>query len=326
MSINQLPSPTGQNPAGMLKRRIWTAVRILLSLALLWNAGRLIDWQALQDTPLDINPAWFLLALLCLVVSNSLAGLRWGWLMRAGGFKASLRRYTSLYFTGGFINQGLPTTLGGDGYRAAQAAHGEERVRKSVLIVALDRSLGLLGNLLLGAIGLAAAGDVLGLWAPRLGWAALIVLLLGILSAGVLLHRPRVLAWLEPLLTRFHLHEAMAAIRRAYGWPFNVGQLALSVGIHFLGILAFGCCMLAFGLMPPIDGLLVGMPALVLLIMLPISISGWGLRETTLAAVLLLWGVSPSLTVLASVSFGAINLISWLPGMYRLIRKKKHGH
>jgi len=72
----------------------------------------------------------------------------------------------------------------------------------------------------------------------------------------------------------------------------------------------------------PIEALMIGLPALSLLLMLPISISGWGLREATLSSVLVLWGVDPSLTVLASVSFGAFSALCALPGLYPLLKFK----
>jgi len=70
---------------------------------------------------------------------------------------------------------------------------------------------------------------------------------------------------------------------------------------------------------------MVGLPALAILMILPISISGWGLRETTLSAVLALWGVPSGITVLASVSFGVIGLVICLPGAIFLFRRGKQG-
>ena len=71
-----------------------------------------------------------------------------------------------------------------------------------------------------------------------------------------------------------------------------------------------------------IEALMIGLPALSLLLVLPISISGWGLREATLTSVLALWGVSPSLTVLGSISFGAMTVLCILPGAYVLLKRK----
>lgn len=68
---------------------------------------------------------------------------------------------------------------------------------------------------------------------------------------------------------------------------------------------------------------MVGLPALGLLTMLPISISGWGLREATLSAALALWGVDPSVSVMASVSFGLITVIVYLPSAFALLKRRQ---
>ena len=68
---------------------------------------------------------------------------------------------------------------------------------------------------------------------------------------------------------------------------------------------------------------MVGLPALGLLMMLPISISGWGLREATLSTTLVLWGVDSGITVLASVSFGIVTLVTYLPGALSLLQRRR---
>jgi hypothetical protein len=67
----------------------------------------------------------------------------------------------------------------------------------------------------------------------------------------------------------------------------------------------------------------VGLPALGLLMMLPISISGWGLREATLSTTLALWAVDSGITVLASVSFGIVTLVTYLPGAISLLKRRR---
>ena len=71
---------------------------------------------------------------------------------------------------------------------------------------------------------------------------------------------------------------------------------------------------------------MVALPALGLLTLLPISISGWGLRESTFATVLVLWNVDPTITLISSVSFGLVNLLTSLPGAWALLQRARHHH
>ena len=66
---------------------------------------------------------WLIAAAIAICCAFICGGLRWGFLMRSVGLQGSLKTYVALYFAGGLINQGLPSTLGGDSYRAITATH-----------------------------------------------------------------------------------------------------------------------------------------------------------------------------------------------------------
>jgi glycosyltransferase 2 family protein len=77
----------------------------------------------LRETKIAIEPGWFALwRLPYLSIANLLAVVRWGWIMRSMGLRLPISRYITLYFAGGLINQGLPSTIGGDSYRAVEGS------------------------------------------------------------------------------------------------------------------------------------------------------------------------------------------------------------
>lgn len=310
-----------------LSPRAWLIIRLGLSGGLLWLAFRGIDWPALVASSQQVKPRWLGLALCLVLVSNTLAACRWGWIMRQAGLHQPWQRYIGLYFAGGLINQGVPSTLGGDTYRAVQGSRGGVKdgpsVRYGLLAVLLDRGMGLLGNVALGALGLVMGGAVMANWLPDLGALILVLLVGALLLAGALFNQP----WLQRLLARglklARLPAGMPAIGSVLRWPVNLAQLLVSLTVHFLTMATFGACLLAYGVEVPLQALMIGLPALGLLLMLPISISGWGLRETTLSAVLLLWNVPNSATVLSSVTYGLIVLLGYLPATWILVKSKK---
>ena len=349
MPMSSIPQSTPKTPSRWksILKRAWPTIRILLSIALLWKATSGIDWHALLDSEIKMEPAWLIAAALAICCAFICGGLRWGFIMRSAGFEGSLKSYIALYFAGGLINQGLPSTLGGDSYRAITATHftnddklsaakelDEElhhsvdlghatpKLRLSFAMTLVDRLLGLAGNNLLGGIGLILGGATLATWGQDLGYAVIGVML----SAGIII--AFILAWtktrqlLQKILDRLQMNNAMPGIQLVFSWPINIAQALFGIGIHSCTILAFSFCLRAYGAEAPISSLMIGLPALSLLLMLPISISGWGLREATLSSVLALWGVNPSLTVLASISYGAITVLSVLPGAYFLLKRK----
>ena len=328
-------------------KSLWPYLRVVHSLLLLWLAARNIDWHALNTTKIDIQPLWFVLALALLISANLLAVVRWGWLLRSLGLYRPVSDYISLYFAGGLINQGLPSTIGGDSYRAVEASrlakqheanqptlaqelhqpidlqHAPPRLRLGFLSVAFDRGLGLVGNNILGALGLLLSGALIAPWGPTVGGWVLGVMLGGAVIGALLLKIARTRALIHALLHKIGLGQALKGVDTAFGWPQVAIQLTISVLTHTIALCSFWFCLRAFGIFAPFTALMVGLPALGLLMMLPISISGWGLREATLSTALAMWGVDSGVTVLASVSFGIVTLATYLPGALSLLRRRR---
>lgn len=325
----------------------WVVVRVTLSVLLLWLAARNIDWVALTQSQIELRPGWLVLAWITLILTNALASSRWAWLTRQMGFHGSWMTFCKNYFACGLINQGLPTTIGGDSFRAIAAArqgsrqaqetladtlhqpidlkHAPPKLRQSFVAVVLDRTLGLIGNNILGAIGLVLAGATVAAWLVPVGWLVLAGMVGGMTLFAVLMRFDVPSRLLQRLLARLNMPSAIQGIRVAFGWPYAWFQMGLSLIIHLLTLMAFGFCLRAYGVHAPFEALMIGLPALSLLMMLPISISGWGLRETTLSAVLMLWNVEPGLTVLASVSYGLVTLVTYLPAAFVLLKRKQQG-
>ena len=57
---------------------------------------------------------------------------------------------------------------------------------------------------------------------------------------------------------------------------------------------------------------------------LPVSIGGWGVRETTALAIAFLLGLSISASVTVAIVYGLTNLLCSMPGMYFLANRKSN--
>jgi uncharacterized membrane protein YbhN (UPF0104 family) len=323
----------------ILLKKTWPTLRIALSILLLLKVFSQIDWPSLEKALPSIQSQWLVLALAFLLIGNACAGFRWGVLMRMGSIHQKMRKFILLYFTGNLINQGLPTTIGGDSYRAVAALdnlaikngqkdlkldfeHAPPRLRKSFFIVGIDRTLGLAGNSLLGALGLAIGGKTIGEWASNLGLFLLIIMVIGALCIASCLQYPKTRLTIKKFLRKMGLQDALIVTRQAWGFPTIFIQLPFAIGIHLFTLASFWACLKALGISAPMEALMIGMPALGLLLMLPISISGWGLRETTLAGMLALWGLNPSIVILSSILYGAITVVTFLPGLPTLLKQR----
>jgi hypothetical protein len=156
----------------------------------------------------------------------------------------------------------------------------------------------------------------------RLGWVLLLGILCALLSVAVLLTQQACVNFLARMLGRVGCADALPGVKASLSWPGIGIGLSLALATNVLTILGFACSLRAFGGQAPFFALMLGMAALSFLLILPISISGWGLREVTLSALLAYWAVSVTDTVLAGLSFGLIALLVYLPGMIVLWRQK----
>lgn len=317
-----------------LRKKVFLSLRVVFTVILLARVFYIIDWQSIQIALPKIQMYWLILTLCFLWLSNALSGLRWGFIMRSGGFSYPYLEYVRWYFSGGLINQGLPTTIGGDSYRAISAFDAiigsslnslqSQPNRKSAFFnVALDRSMGFAGNSILGAIGLGLGGAVFNDWLSELGWALCIAMLLGAVFITCLIYWPVSRKMYQMTISKLDIKNAYSSTISVWGWPQIIIQIPLAVGIHFLTLAAFWGCLKACQINAPIESLLIGIPALGILMILPISISGWGLRETSLAGILGFWGLDSTLVILSSLLYGLMTFVAFLPGLLRLIIKNR---
>ena len=301
--------------------------QILISLLLLINILRTLDIGLILNLRQEVNPHWIFLSIFVINCSFILSGLRWGLLMKNAGFSKTLFQYVGIYFSGSLINQGLPSTLGGDAYRALVIAKENEAglrlelVALSFKVVFFDRIIGLIGNVGIGSIGLMFGGEVIApIWNSIgiliVSFIAIIYFFLGIITT----HKYRNLT--KRFFKSIKLEDIFSTFEYVFSFPNYILQFSVSLLIHLLNLIALGCCIKAFGESVPIEALMIGVPAVSLLTVLPLSISGWGLRETTLTAILVNWKINSSITILGSVCYGGLVVFCLTPGIYYLIYNK----
>jgi ADP-heptose:LPS heptosyltransferase/uncharacterized membrane protein YbhN (UPF0104 family) len=258
-------------------------IRLIFTLAFLGWLGSRIDWPSVVQGLRTSQPLWFLLAAFLLMLSSILAGLRWAILMKKAGFRQMpMLRWQTLYFAGSLINQGLPTVMGGDSFRAWQAARPHKAAlitppsapgfRLAIGTVVLDRTLGLIGNLMLGCLGLISLTS--GLFevasistrdaeysvlrdllfadsTAQLGMTLLSLMLVGLVVLATLLRGTWLKRRLSHLLQKQHMVGLWSAIELAYGFRWILPQTLLAVSIHALGVTAMAACLYGIGVTPP---------------------------------------------------------------------------
>lgn len=107
----------------------------------------------------------------------------------------------------------------------------------------------------------------------------------------------------------------------------GIAIVALGVFSHVLFSLMFYVLGRGLGIDIGLTDCLVFIPAVVLMIMLPISISGWGVREQAMVTAFSLTGMAEPQALLLSVVGGGVVTLMSLPGLFswQSLKKKEAG-
>jgi glycosyltransferase 2 family protein len=236
--------------------------------------------------------------------------------------RTSFSALTSSFLVATFFNNFLPSNIGGDVIRVTDTAPAAGSKTLAATIVLIDRGMGLLGLVLVAAIGasltvrLASSADPLNavvLWAG-FGIAAVIAVPALMMPKGVasVLRPIRVVhpEWIDERIVR--LTDALSRFRQAPGALIGcfVGAIAVQ------GILVLFYLAIATSLRIPIGAaeLAVVIPVSFIVQMLPISMNGFGVREATFGLYFARLGLPLESALLLSFTGAALIMLVSLAG------------
>lgn len=296
----------------MIRRPPVPALRALVSLGLLAALALWLEPAAIVRHIQEVDPFWLAAALALGTLQFGLSAERWRRTAARLDVPLGKRRALADYYVSGFANQVLPGGVIGDAGRAWRHSRTSGRPGPAVRAVILERASGQF-VLLLALFATLAATDPGAMLLARLdtaagpGWmvAALIVILpaAGLLATG---RSGRLPGWLMSLA-----RDAHRALLMRGAWP---AQLVLSLAVLATYCAMFACAGRMIGADAPSATLAMIAPVVLLAMLLPISVAGWGVRETAAAGVWAALGWPAAEGVAVSVAYGALCLLASLPG------------
>ena len=304
----------------MTKQRWVLVARTVASIVMLWLLLTRIASADMQE----LWPGWtaktvlFLSCALALTLLGLvLSTIRWQQVLSAMGIRAGLRRLLSYYLAGQFVGNVLPSTIGGDVLRVSRLARDTGEAPGTFASVVLER---LTGWLVLPVISLVAF--VVNPNLTHLGVAtkvaiglavgtllALALVLVAAANRGIgrrLASRDgwrRFVSAVHLGLDQFRTHPAAAASVLLVGFAYQlVLVLAALMAAKALGVDVGPTALLAF------------FPAVAIAQVLPIGISGLGVREGAFVLFLHPLGVPAEQAIALGLLLYALNLVVSLLG------------
>lgn len=294
-------------------------IKISISLCLLFLLFKNVNPSETLRVISLITPYWLVLALALQLASSAVASFRWYLIMQRIGFPYPFSFYLRSYFKGVFFNQGLPTSIGGDGIRILDCSRNNGSTLNSFYGVFIDRIVGLAGLLLLNIGALLFNFSLL----PRKIHYLLLGILVCLATGLVLLFFLRNFPFIRKIKPLAMLGELSERYYQVYANSWDTTQqLTLSVIIHLFAMTAFYVLGRGMGLDYPLQVYLILVPPVILLTILPISLAGWGVREGALVGFFLLIGADKSKVLSFSILYGLLLLVSSLPGLLAYLTQK----
>jgi uncharacterized membrane protein YbhN (UPF0104 family) len=298
------------------KQAISLALRISLSVAMLavlvWRVPSFDADQVIPELTTR-TVLWLIAAAALTLVALVLSALRWQKVLDALDIHAGLRHLLSHYLAGQFVSNVLPTTIGGDVLRVTRLSRETGESPGSFASVVLER---LTGWLVLPVISV--AGFLLNPGLRHLGNATRIALGLGfatLIALVVLLY----VAANARLAGRYAaredwrrflgaVHLGIDRLRRDPGSALMV--LFVGFAYQFALVLAAVAAAQALGLgeAAGLTALIAFFPAVAIAQVLPIGISGLGLREGAFALFLGPLGVATEEAIALGLLLYLLNL------------------
>jgi uncharacterized protein (TIRG00374 family) len=291
-----------------MRKALSLVVKVAVSALLLYVALRSVDIASVKDRFSQIDLRWIGIGLLLLLVQVFVLAMRWRLIVIRCGANLPLPQAFRFSMIGAFFNQTLPSSVGGDAVRIWLVSK-QANWRVAVYSVLLDRVVGIVA---LAMFVVACLPWTLALISNPVGRAALLIIGLGCIGASIVFvglawERLRILQrW---SLTR-HLSAAAAIALSVLRSPQAfVPIFGLSFVIHLFTALATWCAARAVNAdLPLIYSIFLVLPV-ILIAVVPISIAGWGVRESTMVAAFGYAGLPPSDGLLVSLLFGAGYLV-----------------
>ncbi len=297
----------------MRLRRLLLIAKVVLSVGLVWYVAARFDLRQGLAGLWNISAAGLFAIFALYYLQLFAVGLRLKEFLEVMGAKISVPRSIDATLVGYFFGQTFISFVGGDAMRVYRISQHAIPLGLTAKAVVLDRASGFASQVLLIVVALPFALPLMQDPAMRLSLVLLVTLALAGAAAVILVSK------LPERLRRLRALDAVADVServlKRIGTPKGAAAFfGYSIAINLLNIVIFFAIANSLNIALGLFSCLVLLPPVFFMSMLPISISGWGVREGAAILALGLVGIPANQALAISVTFGLGLMLISLPG------------
>lgn len=297
----------------MSKKSLVYALKFALSAALVAYLLGKVDLAHSWEKARNVDGLWLALAALLFVLQIFLGAFRWRAVCQAILQALPAATMVRLYYISTFFGLVLPGAVGADAVRIWMAHKAGLKLGSAINGVALERIVTVLALVLL----VAATQPLLlsRISSEGIGWIFPLLSLIAIGGIVLIMFLDRLPGHLEKWRLVRGLMQLAQDTRRLFLKPRHaLPVMALAV----LGHVNYS--MVVYALAKGLDinagavDCLILVPPVMLIMTLPISIAGWGVRETAMVTAFGFIGVPDAAALVLSILLGLLGTVMSLPG------------
>jgi len=289
-------------------------IKLSISIAVIGYLLGTIETATAIDRMASVSIGMLVASLsLLLLVQMPLAGLRWLIVLRAINAVMPYWKAVQIFMIGWFFNQVLPSSVGGDGVRIFLAHRGGMQLGAAVNGIMLERLATAVALLLLVVCTFPFLIDHI-----QDDFVTNAILFMSVALSLVLV----VLMFLDKLPVKFRrwpivqgLAKLAADTRRLFGTPrYAIGTLSTALVGHINVALATYVLAVGLDIQVSLFDCIVLVPPVFLVMAMPISMAGWGVREGAMVVMFGLINVPDESALALSLTLGIVTIVASFPG------------
>ena len=286
-------------------------LKAIVSAVLIWYLLSNTKFSEIFASLRSSDHGWIILSFITLFIGKILTSYRWQVLLKAQDIKIPLRSLIASVFVGQFFNSILPSTVGGDAYRAYDTASESKETAKSIVSLIADRLIGVFALAFLAVVALGVGiviGEDVRFYAPPV-----IMVFLICTFAMTIVFNDQIFLLTKRILTKVKLSKISIKLDNTYKSLYSLRdkpkvllaaffisillQANVILFYYFIGVaLDLSVSILFFSMVVPVASVV---------LLVPFSINGIGIREGIFVFLLTGLGVaSHEAIALSWISFG----------------------
>ena len=306
-----------------MNKKIAVLLKVIVSLGLITFLINQVDFKAIVNILKNVDITMIIYAMILLTIQVFIATTRWQFVLKCQKIMLDYKNTLQILWSGLFFNQAMPSSVGGDVIRGYYLKKLGMTLGRATLGVLMDRLFGMVGLVFLVLASLPLLFELVDDSIARSG---VLFIALGISLALLFIFftdkLPGNFSHLRVIRGFYSLsQEGRHCISNNYN---GLIIIIISILIHLISVVAVMTTAIGLGINVEWGGFLLMVPLATLIMVIPISIAGWGVREGVMVVGFGYLGVAPEAVLALSILYGLLMLAVALPGGIVWALKRNH--